>query len=404
MRFVPFACAVALSGGVSSDAAVPVRVSAAQSDTAEAPVSLVVSEKEWRKRRPAIQSGLSRTCQVETLDGGQLRVTFLAPALKKGESRVVQLSANAKNVVEVKQAGKNAEIFVNGALFTRYDTTTGPNKPYLYPIQAFGKSLTRKWPLDESDPTEAKDHPHHRGLWVTHGELNDIDFWTESSKDPKHLIGKSVNAGYGKFVGGAVQGRLETKTDWNAPDGKTIAKDTRMLLVTPLTDSGGILLDFSVTVTPVGGPLRWGDTKEGTFALRVPESMKADKPGIGKLINAEGLTDAALWGKPSPWNDYSGNVGGETLGMAIFDSPQNPRYPTTWHSRTYGLFAANPFGLHDFDPTKKTDRHAGDLVTPLGESVTFRYRIYFHRGNASTANVAGSYAAWATPPVVALEG
>ena len=403
MRFVPFACAVALSGGVSSEAAVPVRVSAVKGDTAEAPVSLIVSAKEWRKRRRVVQTGPSRTCQVETLDGGKLRVTFIAPALKKGESRVVPLSASKKNVVEVKQAGKNAEIFLNGALFTRYDATIGPNKPYLYPIQAFGQSLTRKWPLDESDPTEAKDHPHHRGLWFTHGELNDIDFWTETSKDPKHLIGKSVNVGYGKLVGGAVQGRLETKTDWNAPDGKTIARDTRTITVTPLGDVG-VLLDFSITVTPVGGPLHWGDTKEGTFAIRVPESMKADKPGIGKLVNAEGLTDAALWGKPSPWNDYSGTVGGETLGMAIFDSPQNPRYPTTWHSRTYGLFAANPFGLHDFDPTKKTERHAGDLVTPLGQSVTFSYRIYFHKGDANQAEVGGHFAAWASPPAVALEG
>ena len=107
---------------------------------------------------------------------------------------------------------------------------------------------------------------------------------------------------------------------------------------------------------------------------------------------------------PRPGTTTRESVGGETLGMAIFDSPANPRYPTTWHSRTYGLFAENPFGLHDFDASKKTDRHAGDLVTPLGQSVTFSYRVYFHKGDARTADVAGNYAAWATPPTVALEG
>ena len=382
---------------------VPVRVTATAADTAEAPVTLIVTAKEWGKSRPSVPKGaLDRVCQLERVGGGKIRVTFVAPALKKGESRLVSLTTAKKSVVEVKPNGKSAEIFVNGALFTRYDVTTGPTKPYLYPIQAFGKSLTRRWPLDESDPTEAKDHPHHRGLWFTHGEMNGIDFWTESSKDPKHQIGKTVNTGFGELISGPVQGRLEAKTDWNAPDGKPIAKDTRSVVVTPLPD-GGILLDFSVTVTPVGGPLLWGDTKEGTFAMRVPESMKADKPGAGKLVNAEGLVDAALWGKPSPWNDYSGLVGGQALGMAIFDSPKNPRFPTTWHSRTYGLFAANPFGLHDFDPARKTDRHAGDLLTPEGQATTFSYRVYFHKGDAKQSDVAGQYAAWADPPTVALD-
>lgn len=362
---------------------------------------LTVSQADLKKKHKLPKGATPLTCQIRTEGGGKATLIFVAPALKKGESKVFALTPGKTPMVTVTEAGKNAEIKIGGQLFTRYDTTTGPNKPYLYPIQAFGgKHFTRRWPLEEVGHEE-KDHPHHRGLWFTHGEMNDVDFWTEVAK-PNHPIGKTVNTGYSALESGAVYGRLGTKTDWVTDQGKTIAKDEREIVVTPVGES--ILLDFSITVTAVGGPLHWGDTKEGTFALRVPEIMKAEKEGKGTLESAEGTKNAAVWGKPSPWHDYWGPLepGGETFGIAIFDSPSNLRYPTTWHSRTYGLYAANPFGLHDFDTTKKTDRHAGALHTKEGESVTFRYRVLFHKGDTRSGKVAESFNAWATPPKVEL--
>lgn len=395
--------AVALATGAADAQSIPVRVTAEQADCAAAPLSLVLPKSELTKRRVVPSGAALLSFQSEAAGAGKVRLTFIAPALKKGESRLLVLVPGKPGAVEVKAVGKNAEITIAGQLFTRYDTTTGPNKPYFYPIQAFGgKHLTRRWPLEDVGH-EDKDHPHHRGLWFTHGELNGIDFWAEMESKPEHPVGKSVHTGYSTLDSGAVYGRLGTKTDWNTPEGKTIAKDEREVIVTPL-EGGNVLLDFAITVTAVGGPLHWGDTKEGTFAIRVPELMKAEKEGQGRLESAEGVKNAAVWGKPSPWHDYWGPVeaGGETLGIAIFDSPTNLRYPTTWHSRTYGLYAVNPFGLHDFDATKKTDRHAGDLVTPEGKSVTFRYRVLFHKGDTRAAKIAESFAAWATPPKVEL--
>jgi hypothetical protein len=161
-----------------------------------------------------------------------------------------------------------------------------------------------------------------------------------------------------------------------------------------------MFLDFSITVTPTTDDLKWGDTKEGTFAIRVPEAIKGDKTGT--MINAEGLKQGALWGKASDWVDNSGTIDGKSVGVAIFDSPANPRHPTTWHARTYGLFAVNPFGLHDFDASKKNDKTAGQLITPKGKSVTFAYRVYFHQGDATQANVATVAKTYAKPPKVTL--
>ena len=141
------------------------------------------------------------------------------------------------------------------------------------------------------------------------------------------------------------------------------------------------------------------------MALRLAETMRlkpnkenAGTPG-GHIVNSEGVRDNATWGKRAAWCDYFGPVDGKTVGVAIFDHPQNPRHPTWWHVRDYGLFAANPFGQHDFE--KLSDKNAGNLVVPAGKSITFRYRFYFHEGDEQQAKVAERYQEY-TKAVTAL--
>jgi hypothetical protein len=105
-------------------------------------------------------------------------------------------------------------------------------------------------------------------------------------------------------------------------------------------------------------------------------------------VNSEGARDGDTWGKRATWVDYHGPVNGQLVGVAIFDHPANPRHPTWWHVRDYGLFAANPFGLHDFE---KKPAGAGDLVVARGDTVTFRYRFYFHRGDELEGKVAEQF-------------
>ena len=52
--------------------------------------------------------------------------------------------------------------------------------------------------------------------------------------------------------------------------------------------------------------------------------------------------------------------------------------------RDYGLFAANPFGIHDFE---KKPRGSGDLTVEPKGSVTFRYRFYIHDGDHQQGKV-----------------
>jgi hypothetical protein len=162
------------------------------------------------------------------------------------------------------------------------------------------------------------------------------------------------------------------------------------------------MIDFEIAFRPTEGDLIFGDDKEGTFGVRVAETMSVDQKGGrpgGTLINAEGLRNGDVWGKKSPWCDYSGPTDGDIGGIAIFDYPRNLRFPTTWHARTYGLFCANPFGLSFFTNKKEN----GEVRVPKGTEFRMRYRVLLHSGDASAVNLPAQFAGFAEPPRVVVE-
>ena len=118
-------------------------------------------------------------------------------------------------------------------------------------------------------------------------------------------------------------------------------------------------------------------------------------PGAGHILTAAGDRDTAARGKRADWCDYYAPHGVKTYGVAIFDHPQNLRHPTWWMARDYGLFNANPFGQHEFEPDKKHPRNIGDYTIPAGGSLMLRYRFFFHEGDPAAAKVAEHYAAYA---------
>ncbi len=148
-------------------------------------------------------------------------------------------------------------------------------------------------------------------------------------------------------------------------------------------------MDFEITIHASEGKVVMGDTKEGSMAIRLAPTMRLKGTvGKGHILNSEGLRDGETWGKRAAWCDYYGPVKGQVVGVAIFDHPQNPKHPTWWHVRDYGLFAANPFGVHNFENKPKG---VGDITIPAGESLTFKYRFYFHKGDTKRAKVAEYY-------------
>ena len=287
--------------------------------------------------------------------------------------------------VRIDRAGETLKVAIDGEPFTEYHFTNAP-RPYFYPvIGPTGEPVIRHWPMKEAE-NETRDHPHHRSLWFAHGDVNGHDFWGESEGH-----GAIVHDEFLEIASGPNIGVIRSRNRWVADNGDVVCTDTRVHRFYRRPE--GRMMDFEVTIHASHGDVVLGDTKEGSMAIRLAPTMRLKgEVGAGHIVNSEGVRDGETWGKRAAWCDYYGPVKGETVGVAIFDHPKNPRHPTRWHVRDYGLFAANPFGVHYFENKPKG---AGDLTIPAGESLTFRYRLFFHRGDEREARVAERYAEYA---------
>lgn len=284
------------------------------------------------------------------------------------------------------QPGKMT-ITINGLPFTEYHFANVP-KPCLYPVAGpNGAGMTRHFPMT-SPEGEEHDHPHHRSIWFSHGLVNGVDFWTE-----KPGSGRIVHDKFTAVRGGPERGFIRTRNKWLDANGRIVCTDDRSLTFYNTTPDERVF-DFEITLNADHGELVLGDTREGTLGVRVAETMRLIQPtgqtnAKSRILNSEGAQDAEAWGKRAKWCDYSGLVNGKTVGIAIFDHPQNPRFPTWWMARDYGLLAANPFGQHEFE--KLSNPNVGDLRIAAGQNVKFRYRFYIHSGTADEAKVAERY-------------
>lgn len=290
--------------------------------------------------------------------------------------------------VQITRLDGKLRIEINGKLFTEYYYTNTP-KPYYYPLLGPGElPMTRRWPM-EPTTDEEHDHPHHRSLWYAHSSVDGLDFWTERSNSCK-----IVHQAFQGIHSGVDEGTIQSTDNWLAQDGTIVCADRRTMRIYNRPDNER-LFDFEITLqAPPDKPVIFGDDKDGTIAVRVAESMRfkhKDKAGDGHIVLSTGLRDGETWGKRADWCDYSGPVEGKIIGIAIFDHPENLRHPTWWHVRDYGLFAANPFGIHDFE---KKPKGTGDYTLPAGQSITFRYRFYIHEGDEQQARVAEHYQAY----------
>ncbi len=285
---------------------------------------------------------------------------------------------------------KTVAVTVEGAPFTtlHYNIYT---KPILWPVHGpGGQPLTRDWPMKPDTPGEDKDHPHHKSLWYTHGAVNGIDFWSESDKAGK-IITKTVTRAEVTPDGQAV---IEFNNEWRGPDGRVVCTDTTTIHCGIV--GAARFIDYSITLAATHGDVVFGDTKEGTMAVRTRPELNVDRKNPlakGASRNREGVTGKEIWGLKSAWVDYSAPLGDSVVGLALFDHPSNLRHPTTWHARDYGLAAANPFGLHDF--SKDNAKGAGDHTIPAGQSHPWRYGVYLYQGTLTAEEVDAAWKAWA---------
>jgi hypothetical protein len=294
------------------------------------------------------------------------------------------LAVSALADVKIDRKSDQIDVEIDGKPFTTFYFGKDLMKPYLHPLRAAdGTIITRQWPMEKEIAGESHDHPHHQGLWIGVNDVSGVQFWENAKPGPN--MGRQVLAKITSAKGGSKQGVIECVINWTTPDGKVLLReDRKMTFYSGMPDKR--MFDIDAKLTAVNGPVNFGDTKEGFFAIRLNDKLTEKSKG-GMMVNAEGAQGMRnVWGKKSAWVDYSGTIDGKPLGIAIIDNKNSFGYPTRWHSRDYGLFAANPIFESEANGGRATKE--GKLILEKGKSIDLKHRVLIHAGNTADAKIA----------------
>ena len=316
--------------------------------------------------------------------------------------------SNAQQKVQLisKTAEKKVDVMVGGKLFTSYIYPDNIKKPVLWPvISAGGNEITRQYPL-KNKAGERSDHPHHVGIWFNYGDVNGLDFWNNSeaiSKEDAPKYGTIYHETIESTESGKGKAKLITTASWKDINGKNLLHEVTEH--TFLAQGKTRIIDRTTTLKAQNGKVSIKDNKEGMFAIRVTRELELPATGKVKLtdshgkvtevdasddniangnyLSSEGITGGDVWATRAKWMKLYGEINGEKVAIVIFDHPGNAGYPTYWHARGYGLFAANTLGQEVFSKGKEKM----NFSIENGESATFRYRLAVFSGEPTTDEI-----------------
>jgi hypothetical protein len=300
---------------------------------------------------------------------------------------------------------QKVDVIIGGKFFTSFIYSKNLEKPVLYPLcTSSGIEVTRGFPI-KPRPGERVDHPHQAGCWFNYGDVNGLDFWNNSyaiSEAEKPHYGSIRNVKILKAEGGPANGKLVFTCQWvNQKEQVLLDEETSMIF------SGDDLNRKMLRITKLkasNGPVKFGDNKEGLFALRVDRAFEtpSETPEIytdasgkqtavpvlnnegvnGVFRSSEGKEKDAVWGTRASWVSLTAVKAGEEISICLFDHPSNPGYPPCWHARGYGLFSVNDIGRKAYNPNYAENT----LLLKKGETVEFRHMILIKTGGAITSN------------------
>jgi hypothetical protein len=325
--------------------------------------------------------------------GAVLIFTFLLNSVSQAQS------GGGFSVIDKPEA-KKIEVRFDGELLTAYCYFDSTEKPVLYPLKTLrGTTITRGYPVAPR-AGERTDHPHHLGLWMNYESVNGLDFWNNST-----AIAAEKKASYGSIrhqkilrsEAGRDNARIETISHWVNHKGEILLEENTTFIFSRNGDD--FVIDRIAVLEARVPEVLFKDVKDGMLGVRVARELempstqadkfvdaqgnvtpvsKMDNAGVtGLYVSQNGLKGDAVWGTRATWACLNGKKDGETISLAIIDHPQNIGYPTYWHARGYGLFAANPLGQNIFSNGKEML----NLKLKENEKITFRYRVVIHSGN-----------------------
>ncbi|HPN34423.1 MAG TPA: PmoA family protein [bacterium] len=290
--------------------------------------------------------------------------------------------------VEMFREQDKIDVKINGKFVTSYLFKSDLTKPVLYPLNTLsGVTVSRQFPLQIVEG-ESKDHPHHFGLFFTYDRVNGVGFWNNTAIPPQIKLVEIKKVENGKT------GTISSVHHWVAPNGKILLQEDRSMQFIPSRKHYAI--DFSIQLTAKDTAVVFEDTKEGMFSIRVADWL-AEKSGHAEYLSSNGdRKEKEVWGKRAVWVRLEGAKNGQPLGIAMIHHPNSVNYPTFWHARGYGLFAANPLGQETFERDHNVENpKAFRLTLAKGESAWFKFRVVVYDGamdKAAVDAIAADYA------------
>lgn len=267
-----------------------------------------------------------------------------------------------QTTAEVLKLENELQIFIHGKHVTSYLYSPDQKYPYFYPVNGplTGQSVT----TESSDP-----YPHHHSLFFGCDRVNGGNYWQDD-----HSRGQILSSGPQIVLSENDRVMIKDVCDWKQPGEPAVMRDERTVHI-GISKEGHYVLDFQFILKPQM-EVRIEKTNHSLFSVRMRPELSVDSGGT--LVNAESETgELGTWGKRSAWCDMSGKHFGKVEGLAIFQSPRNPWYPSPWFTRDYGFLSPTPmYWLNE-----------GVLRLTRHDVLVFRYRVIIHGGNAREAQV-----------------
>lgn len=259
-------------------------------------------------------------------------------------------------------------------------------RPFVHPVTTpAGHVLTRDAPAD---------HPWHHGLWFTFKFVNGDNYWEEMA--PYGVLRHDERPTVTGIEGGGTE--VKGSLRWTAPDQvTTVLTEQRTWRSVPIDTHeghGAYAIDLDTTLTPTIDVrldrteyTTWGGY--GGLTLRGPTDLIDTR-----LLLADGSTHDRLVGVSSPWCDLSGMASAETApgpaGLALFDHPENPRFPTPFYASTYDGYGEGAWT--NFCNAAFLFHDGMDLVA--GEYLRLRHRALVHDGHWPVERLQAEWDAW----------
>ncbi len=279
---------------------------------------------------------------------------------------MIGMPLSAAKITAVK-VGSKINVTIDNNFFTSYIFSSDEKYPFFFPVNG---------PVSGGSVTSMRNgvYPHHSSLFFGCDLVDDGNYWQEGLERGRII---SVNAEIIRQGGDSAV--ITDECIWSRPGAISPVKDTRKIIIT--SPSATIVqIDVEIKMEMLID-VTIKKTNHSLFSVRMAADLSVTNGGT--MINAEGIrNEKDTFGKNSPWMDYYGKRGNAIEGLAIFQHPSNPWYPSPWFTRDYGFMSPTPM----FWPENGTD-----IFMKKGTVLDLRYRVLVHAGDYKQAGIAEAF-------------